>query len=213
MVIDGTNSKEGIGTILTGKVSAGKIDISKGNVKVDILGYGDAIFQGEVKSIGSYRDNEFQEAVAGMEVGLAIKSDLKRKDFRRGMVVAARGTCTVNDHFSAELVVFPKDQSNRATGFKRGFKPVFCFGATMVTGELLNFSHLSDVEKIISKKFKDKKGNETEEKLVMPGDTISIEVKLDKPIVVLDKERFVVREGRSTIAAGRVTQVGEKKNK
>jgi translation elongation factor EF-Tu-like GTPase len=83
----------------------------------------------------------------------------------------------------------------------------------MVTGELLNFSHLSDVEKIISKKFKDKKGNETEEKLVMPGDTISIEVKLDKPIVVLDKERFVVREGRSTIAAGRVTQVGEKKNK
>lgn len=210
MTVDGTNSVPGIGTVLTGKVSSGELDISKGKVKVNILGYGDDIFTEEVKSIGSYKDNKFEKAVAGMEVGLAIGS-VPRDKYKTGMVVAAKGTCTVNDEFSAELVVFPKEHSNRATGFKRGFKPVFCFGATMITGELLNFSHLSDVEKIISKKFKDKTGKEVEEKLVMPGDTISIEVKLDKPVFVKNKGTFVVREGTSTIASGRVTQVGSKK--
>ena len=125
------------------------------------------------------------EGRAGDNVGVLIRGT-KREEVERGQVVAKPGSINPHAHFSSEVYVLKKEEGGRHTPFFTGYRPQFYFRTTDVTGDI-----------------KLPEGVE----MVMPGDNVTMEVKLIAPIAMEEGLRFAIREGGRTVASGVIVKV------
>jgi elongation factor Tu len=124
-------------------------------------------------------------ANAGDNVGVLLRGT-KKEEVERGMVLAKPGSIKPHTKFKAEVYVLSKDEGGRHTPFFTNYRPQFYFRTSDVTGTL---------------------NLPTGVEMVMPGDNVSVDIELQKPIAMEKGQRFAIREGGRTIGAGRVSDV------
>jgi len=180
MPIEDIFSIEGRGTVVTGRVERG---IVKVNDEIEAVGL--RLTQKTVVTGIEMFQKTLDEGQAGDNVGILLRG-LKKEDVERGQVIAKPGSVTPHTEFEAEVLILSKEEGGRHTPFFKGYKPQFYFRTTDVTGEVFL-----------------PEGTE----MVMPGDTVSISVKLLVPVALDDKQRFAIREGGKTVGAGTITKV------
>ena len=180
MPIEDVFSIKGRGTVATGRIEQGKINV---NEEVEIVGIKDTT-KTVVTGVEMFK-KLLDEGQAGDNVGILLRG-VERDDIERGQVLAKPGSVTPHTEFDAEIYVLKKDEGGRHTPFFKGYKPQFYFRTTDVTGEV----QLPE-------------GTE----MVMPGDTATFKVKLVAPVALEAKQRFAIREGGKTVGAGVVTKV------
>ena len=171
----------GRGTVATGRIEAGVINTGDA---VDILGMGDVKLSSTCTGVEMFR-KILDRGEAGDNVGLLLRG-IEKSQIKRGMVIAKPGTCKPHTDFKAEIYVLKKEEGGRHTPFHDKYRPQFYFRTTDVTGEIF----LTD-------------GRD----MVMPGDNVSINVKLIVPVVMDKGLRFAIREGGRTVGAGQVTEI------
>jgi elongation factor Tu len=180
LAVEDIFSIEGRGTVVTGRIERGMIKI---NEEVEIVG-----LRPTAKTVvtGVEMFNKMMnEGQAGDNVGLLVRG-LKKEDVERGQVLAKPGSVTPHTEFEAEVYVLSKEEGGRHTPFFKGYKPQFYIRTTDVTGEVILPEGME---------------------MVMPGDTVKINVKLIAPVALEDKQRFAIREGGKTVGAGVVTKI------
>lgn len=180
MPIEDVFSIKGRGTVATGRIEQGKVNV---NEEVEIVGIKDSQ-KTVVTGVEMFR-KMLNEGQAGDNVGLLLRG-IERTQIERGQVIAKPGSITPHTEFEAEVYVLTKDEGGRHTPFVDGYKPQFYFRTTDVTGEV-----------------KLPEGT----KMVMPGDNINCSVKLLAPIAMDEGLRFAIREGGRTVGAGVVTKI------
>lgn len=180
MPIEDVFSIKGRGTVATGRIEQGKVNV---NEEVEIVGIKDTT-KTVVTGVEMFK-KMLDEGQAGDNVGVLLRG-VERTDIERGQVLAKPGSVKPHTEFDAEIYVLKKDEGGRHTPFFKGYKPQFYFRTTDVTGEV----ELPE-------------GTE----MVMPGDNISIKVKLLAPIAMDEGLRFAIREGGKTVGAGVVTKI------
>jgi len=180
MPVEDVFSIEGRGTVVTGRMERGKVKI---NEEVEIIGLRPT--QKTVVTGIEMFNKLLDEGMAGDNVGVLLRG-LKKEDVERGQVVAKPGSVTPHTDFQAEVYVLSKEEGGRHTPFFKGYKPQFYIRTTDVTGEVTL-----------------PEGTE----MVMPGDTVSVSVKLISPVALEEKQRFAIREGGKTVGAGVVTKI------
>jgi elongation factor Tu len=185
MCVEDVFSIEGRGTVVTGRIDAGKV---KTGDEVEIVGLRDTR-KSTVTGVEMFQKT-LDYGEAGDNVGCLLRG-LKKEDVERGMVLAQPKTITPHSHFEAEVYILSKDEGGRHTPFFKGYRPQFYFRTTDVTGE--------------SRKLTAMDGHEAE--MCMPGDNIRMEVKLITPVAMEQQLRFAIREGGRTVGAGVVTKI------
>jgi elongation factor Tu len=180
MCIEDVFNIEGRGTVVTGRVERGQL---KRMDNVEIVGLKETR-QTVATDIEMFR-KLLDSANAGDNVGVLLRGT-KKEEVERGMVLAKPGSITPHTHFKAEVYVLSKEEGGRHTPFFTNYRPQFYFRTTDVTGTV---SLPQGVE------------------MVMPGDNVSVEVKVIAPVAMERGQRFAIREGGRTIGAGRVTDV------
>jgi elongation factor Tu len=171
----------GRGTVATGRIETGVINSGDA---VEILGMGDEKLTSTVTGVEMFR-KILDRGEAGDNVGLLLRG-IEKSDIRRGMVICKPGSTTPHHEFKAEIYVLKKEEGGRHTPFHNKYRPQFYFRTTDVTGEIF----LTD-------------GRE----MVMPGDNVTITVKLIVPVAMDKGLRFAIREGGRTVGAGQVTEI------
>ena len=189
MPIENTYTITGRGTVSTGKIITGKVKIGD---KVEIVGMGSDKLNSVVTGIEMF-NKSLSEGRAGDNVGILLRG-MKKEDIRRGMVLSAPGSIEPHDKFKAEVYVIKKEKGGRHTSFTQNYRPQFYFRTTDVTGT---------VEKIIE----NKSGKEEIREVAMPGDNVTLQVKLITKVAMEKGLKFSVREGGKTVAAGIVTDI------
>jgi len=182
MPIEDVFSISGRGTVVTGRVERGKVKVGE---EVEIVGIRDTI-KTICTGVEMFR-KLLDEGVAGDNVGVLLRGT-KRDEVERGQVLAKPKTITPHTHFECEVYVLGKDEGGRHTPFFNGYRPQFYFRTTDVTGAC-------DLPEGIE--------------MVMPGDNVSLIVKLIVPIAMEDGLRFAIREGGRTVGAGVVSKIIE----
>jgi len=180
MAIEDVFSIAGRGTVATGRIERG---IVKPNEEVALIGIKDTIKTTAV-SIEMF-NKMLDEGMAGDNVGILLRGT-KKEEIERGQVLAKPGSITPHTEFEGEVYVLTKEEGGRHTPFFTGYKPQFYFRTTDITAEV----SLSE-------------GTE----MVMPGDTVNVNVKLIAPIAMEEKQKFAIREGGRTVGAGIVTKI------
>ncbi|HMY21204.1 MAG TPA: elongation factor Tu [Polyangium sp.] len=180
MCIEDVFTIEGRGTVVTGRVERGVLNKMS---EVEIVGLKDTR-KTVATDIEMFR-KLLDSASAGENVGVLLRSTTK-DDVERGMVLAKPGSITPHTKFKAEVYVLSKDEGGRHTPFFTNYRPQFYFRTSDVTGTL---ALPQGVE------------------MVMPGDNVSMDVELQKPVAMEKGLRFAIREGGRTIGAGRVSEV------
>ena len=125
------------------------------------------------------------QGMAGDNAGILLRG-IKKDEVERGQVLAKPGSITPHTEFEGEVYVLTKEEGGRHKPFFTGYKPQFYIRTTDVTGEI----QLPE-------------GTE----MVMPGDTVTLKIKLITPIAMDEKMRFAIREGGRTVGAGVVTKI------
>ncbi len=171
----------GRGTVATGRIETGVINSGEA---VDILGMGDVKLSSTVTGVEMFR-KILDRGEAGDNVGLLLRG-IEKSQIKRGMVIAKPGSTTPHTDFKAEIYVLKKEEGGRHTPFHNKYRPQFYFRTTDVTGEIF----MTD-------------GRE----MVMPGDNVTILVKLIVPVAMDKGLRFAIREGGRTVGAGQVTEI------
>ncbi len=171
----------GRGTVATGRIETGVINSGEA---VDILGMGTEKLASTVTGVEMFR-KILDRGEAGDNVGLLLRG-IEKSQIKRGMVICKPGSTTPHTDFKAEIYVLKKEEGGRHTPFHNKYRPQFYFRTTDVTGEIF----MTD-------------GRE----MVMPGDNVSIEVKLIVPVAMDKGLRFAIREGGRTVGAGQVTEI------
>lgn len=180
MPVEDIFSIEGRGTVATGRIERGKINVGE---EVELVGIKDTS-KTTVTGVEMF-NKQLDEGMAGDNVGLLVRG-LKKEEIERGQVLAAPGSVTPHTEFESEIYVLKKEEGGRHTPFFTGYKPQFYFRTTDVTGDVTL-----------------PEGTE----MVMPGDTVSIKAKLVVPVAMEEKQRFAIREGGKTVGAGVITKV------
>jgi elongation factor Tu len=170
----------GRGTVLTGKVERGKVNV---NDEVEIVGIREKQ-KTTVTGIEMFR-KLLDFAEAGENVGILIRG-IKREEVERGQVVCKPGSITPHTGFDANVYILAKDEGGRHNPFYANYRPQFYFRTTDVTGVITLPA-----------------GTE----MVMPGDTTEMSVELIQPIAMEEGLRFAIREGGRTVGAGTVTKI------
>jgi len=160
----------------------GRPDVMRGE-EVEILGFRD-IQKTTVTGVEMFR-KLLDQGQAGDNIGCLLRGT-KKEDVERGQVLAKPGSITPHTDFQGEVYVLSKEEGGRHTPFFKGYRPQFYFRTTDVTGDI---TLPEGVE------------------MVMPGDNVSISVKLISPVALEDKMRFAIREGGRTVGAGTVAKV------
>ncbi|MCB9173300.1 MAG: elongation factor Tu [Flavobacteriales bacterium] len=181
MPVEDVFSITGRGTVATGRIETGVINSGE---TVDILGMGAEKLQSTVTGVEMFR-KILDRGEAGDNVGLLLRG-IEKTDIRRGMVIAKPGSITPHSEFTAEIYVLKKEEGGRHTPFHNKYRPQFYIRTTDVTGEIF----LAE-------------GRE----MVLPGDNVSITVKLIVPVAINKGLRFAIREGGRTVGAGQVTEI------
>ena len=182
MPIEDIFSISGRGTVVTGRVERGVIRVGD---EVEIVGIRPTM-KTVCTGVEMFRKT-LDEGRAGDNIGVLLRGT-KRDEVERGQVVAEPGSITPHTHFSAEVYVLKKEEGGRHTPFFTGYRPQFYFRTTDVTGDI-----------------KLPEGVE----MVMPGDNVTMEVKLIQPIALEEGLRFAIREGGRTVGAGVVVKIIE----
>jgi elongation factor Tu len=182
MPIEDVFSISGRGTVVTGRIERGVIKVGQ---EVEIVGIRPTVST-TVTGVEMFR-KLLDQGEAGDNVGLLLRGT-KRDDVERGQVLAHKNTIKPHAHFNAEIYVLSKEEGGRHTPFFDGYRPQFYFRTTDVTGAV-----------------KLPEGVE----MVMPGDNISVSVKLISPIAMEEGLRFAIREGGRTVGAGVVASIIE----
>jgi elongation factor Tu len=180
MCVEDVFNIEGRGTVVTGRVERG---VLKRMEEVEIVGLKDTR-KTTATDIEMFR-KLLDSANAGDNVGVLLRGT-KKEEVERGMVLAKPGSITPHTGFKAEVYVLSKEEGGRHTPFFTNYRPQFYFRTSDVTGTV---SLPTGVE------------------MVMPGDNVSVEIKLIAPVAMEKGLRFAIREGGRTIGAGRVTDI------
>jgi len=181
MPVEDVFSITGRGTVATGRIERGVINSGE---PVDILGMGAENLKSTVTGVEMFR-KILDRGEAGDNVGLLLRG-IEKTDIRRGMVICKPGSVNPHTEFKAEVYVLSKAEGGRHTPFFNKYRPQFYFRTTDVTGEI---SLEEGVE------------------MVMPGDNVTITVKLINAIAMEKGLRFAIREGGRTVGAGQVTEI------
>jgi elongation factor Tu len=181
MPIEDVFTITGRGTVVTGRVEQGKIEV--GN-EIEIVGIHEKVEKTVVTGLEMFQKS-LDFAHAGDNAGALLRG-VKREDVERGQVLAKPGSITPHTHFKAEVYVLSKDEGGRHTPFFNNYRPQFYFRTTDVTGAV----SLPE-------------GQE----MVMPGDNTNMEITLIQPIAMDQGLRFAIREGGRTVGAGVVTEI------
>jgi len=171
----------GRGTVATGRIETGVINSGD---PVEILGMGAEKLTSTVTGVEMFR-KILDRGEAGDNVGLLLRG-IEKTQIKRGMVICKPGSMTPHTDFKAEIYVLKKEEGGRHTPFHNKYRPQFYFRTTDVTGEIF----MTD-------------GRE----MVMPGDNVTINVKLIVPVAMDKGLRFAIREGGRTVGAGQVTEI------
>jgi elongation factor Tu len=180
MPIEDIFSIEGRGTVVTGRIERGIVNVGE---EIEIVGIRDTS-KTVVTGVEMF-NKTLDEGRAGDNAGILLRGT-KKDDVERGQVLAKPGTVTPHTEFDGEIYVLNKEEGGRHKPFFKGYKPQFYIRTTDVTGEV----ELPE-------------GTE----MVMPGDTVSLKIKLIQPIALEESQRFAIREGGRTVGAGVVTKV------
>jgi elongation factor Tu len=183
MPIEDVFSISGRGTVVTGRIERGVINVGE---EVEIVGLADKATKTTVTGVEMFR-KLLDSGQAGDNVGCLIRG-VKKEDVERGQVLAKPGTITPHTKFKGEVYILTKEEGGRHTPFFDGYRPQFYFRTTDVTGTV----HLGE-------------GAE----MVMPGDRLTITGELINPIAMEAGLRFAIREGGRTVGAGVVTEIVE----
>ncbi|NCU39510.1 elongation factor Tu [Candidatus Falkowbacteria bacterium] len=180
MPIEDIFSIEGRGTVVTGRIDRGVIKIGD---EVEIVGLMDTK-KTTITGVEMF-NKSLDRGEAGDNAGLLLRGT-KKDEVERGQVLCQPGTITPHTEFSAEVYVLSKEEGGRHKPFFNGYKPQFYIRTTDVTGDITLPA-----------------GTE----MVMPGDTVNLNIKLIAPIALEEKQRFAIREGGRTVGAGVVTKI------
>jgi elongation factor Tu len=181
MPVEDVFSITGRGTVATGRIERGVINSGE---PVDILGMGAEGLKSTVTGVEMFR-KILDRGEAGDNVGLLLRG-INKEDIRRGMVICKPGSVKPHSSFKGEVYVLSKEEGGRHTPFFNKYRPQFYFRTTDVTGEI---TLPAGVE------------------MVMPGDNVTIDVKLISKIAMEKGLRFAIREGGRTVGAGQVTEI------
>ena len=180
MPIEDVFSISGRGTVVTGRVETGIVKVGD---EVEIVGIRDTQ-KTTVTGVEMFR-KLLDSGEAGDNIGALLRGT-GRDDVERGQVLAKPGSVTPHTDFNAEVYVLSKDEGGRHTPFFANYRPQFYFRTTDVTGEVIL-----------------PEGTE----MVMPGDNVTIGVKLIAPIAMDEGLRFAIREGGRTVGSGVVSKI------
>ncbi|QJD99704.1 elongation factor Tu [Massilia forsythiae] len=180
MPVEDVFSISGRGTVVTGRVERGVIKVGE---EIEIVGIVDTV-KTTCTGVEMFR-KLLDQGQAGDNVGLLLRGT-KREDVQRGQVLAKPGSIKPHNHFTGEIYVLSKDEGGRHTPFFNNYRPQFYFRTTDVTGSI---------------------ELPADKEMVMPGDNVSITVKLISPIAMEEGLRFAIREGGRTVGAGVVAKI------
>ena len=179
MPVEDVFSITGRGTVATGRIETGVVKV---NDEVQIIGLGAEGKKSVVTGVEMFR-KILDEGEAGDNVGLLLRG-IDKDEIKRGMVLAHPGQVKPHDHFKAEVYILKKEEGGRHTPFHNKYRPQFYIRTLDVTGEI---TLPEGVE------------------MVMPGDNVTIDVKLISPVACNVGLRFAIREGGRTVGAGQIT--------
>ena len=181
MPVEDVFSITGIGTVATGRIERGIVNTGEA---VDIIGMGADGLKSTITGVEMFR-KILDRGQAGDNAGLLLRG-IEKTDIRRGMIICKPGSVTPHAHFKAEVYVLSKEEGGRHTPFFNKYRPQFYLRTTDVTGEIFL------PEKV---------------EMVMPGDNLTIEVKLINKVALEKGLRFAIREGGRTVGAGQVIEI------
>jgi elongation factor Tu len=182
MPIEDVFSISGRGTVVTGRIESGVVNVGD---EIEIVGIKDTT-KTTCTGVEMFR-KLLDRGEAGDNVGVLLRGT-KREDVERGQVLAKPGSITPHTNFKAEAYILTKDEGGRHTPFFTNYRPQFYFRTTDVTGVV---SLPSGTE------------------MVMPGDNVTMDVELIAPIAMDEGLRFAIREGGRTVGAGVVASVSK----
>ena len=180
MAIEDVFSIEGRGTVATGRIERG---VLHANDEVEIVGIRPT--QKTVAVSVEMFQKSLDQGQAGDNVGILLRG-LKKEDIERGQVLTKPGAITPHTEFEGEVYVLSKEEGGRHTPFFSGYKPQLYIRTSDITGDVTL-----------------PEGTE----MVMPGDTVTLKVKLIVPVALEEKGKFAIREGGRTVGAGVVTKI------
>ncbi len=172
---------KGRGTVVTGRIERGKVKVGE---TVEILGMADQGRSIVVTGVEMFQKT-LDEGEAGDNVGCLLRG-VERADVERGQVLAKPGSIKPHKEFQAEVYVLSKEEGGRHTPFVNGYRPQFYIRTTDVTGEIVLPEGVQ---------------------IVMPGDNITMGVKLIVPVALEEGSHFAIREGGRTVGAGVVVNI------
>jgi len=187
MAIEDVFSITGRGTVATGRIERGSINVGDA---VELVGLKDTKST-TVTGIEMFQKT-LDQGMAGDNVGILIRG-IQKTEIERGMVLALPGSITPHKKFEAEVYILNKDEGGRHTPFFTGYRPQFYVRTTDVTGTIVQFT--GDDGSIAE--------------MVMPGDRIKMTAELINPIAIEQGMRFAIREGGRTVGAGVVSKIIE----
>jgi len=182
MPVEDVFSITGRGTVGTGRVERGKVKVGEKVERVGIKETRECVVTG----VEMFR-KMLDYAQAGDNIGLLLRG-VEKEELERGMVLCAPGSVTPHTKFKGQVYILSKEEGGRHTPFFNGYRPQFYFRTTDVTG----------VTRILD-----------DREMVMPGDTVNLEIELITPIAMEKELRFAIREGGRTVGAGVVTEILE----
>ena len=182
MPVEDVFSISGRGTVVTGRVERGIIKVGE---EIEIVGIRETA-KTTCTGVEMFR-KLLDQGQAGDNIGVLLRGT-KREEVERGQVLAKPGSITPHVAFSGEVYVLSKEEGGRHTPFFNNYRPQFYFRTTDVTGAITL---------------------PADKEMVMPGDNVTISVKLITPIAMEEGLRFAIREGGRTVGAGVVTKINE----
>jgi elongation factor Tu len=181
MPVEDVFSIKGRGTVVTGRVDRGKVKVGE---PVEIVGLRDKTMSTVCTGVEMFH-KMLDEGLAGDNLGLLLRG-VTRDDVERGMVIAKPGSITPHTQFRAEVYVLRRDEGGRHKPFFSGYRPQFYIRTMDVTGDI---TLPEGVE------------------MVMPGDSVNMQVELIIPVALEQGSQFAIREGGLTVGAGVITEI------
>ena len=181
MPVEDVFSITGRGTVATGRIERGVVNSGEA---VDIIGMGAEGLKSTVTGVEMFR-KILDRGEAGDNVGLLLRG-IEKDQIKRGMIICKPSSVTPHAHFKAEVYVLSKEEGGRHTPFFNKYRPQFYLRTTDVTGEIMLLENIE---------------------MVMPGDNVTIDVKLINPVALEKGLRFAIREGGRTVGSGQVIEI------
>ena len=184
MPIEDVFSITGRGTVATGRIERGVINVGNSVEIIGMMKEGEKALTSTCTGVEMFR-KILDRGEAGDNAGILLRG-IAKEDIKRGQVICAPGSVTPHTQFKCEVYVLGKDEGGRHTPFFNGYRPQFYFRTTDVTGDVILPEGVE---------------------MVMPGDNVTLEVTLISAIAMEKGLRFAIREGGRTVGAGQVTEI------